>query len=379
MSVDREQPRRPLLPLVAFNGVLGLLLIGWLQAVFWTAMLQPPSAIGLTLAGLLGLGTLALTLRAFQRLIVGPRRLVALLLLLVGWLPTIGLGTLVFLGLRQFHQHDIRFTIPLSTTYAVMLHLVEPALAHGYRHRLESDRLILLCNDDTLDAEEDLAAMDRFVADLETALRRPLRGKIVWVRGPVLGFRALSTPGYALGSEGGRAGDLDRHELTHSTLNQHLAPGVLPPMFVIEGWAEAAANSHLPFREAANLRDWLVRLEAMDERLREQTLPMLMDTEGFRDLLDRRNQQGEAFSYLEAFASEFWYHRDHGAVYPFGHSFMTYLLQRYGAKKVAAFYYALRPGNFAVTVREVFEIEVAELERDFWAAVDREFPPQKGK
>ena len=370
-------PGRPLGTLVALNSLLALALVGWLQVVFWTSMLQPPSPVGLTLAGLLALGTLALTLRTLQRLLVGPRRLAALGLFLLGSLPAIGFGSLLFLGLRQFHQHDIRFTIPLSTTYSFMLHLVEPALAHGYRHRLESERLVMLFDDDLEHPEEDLAEMERFVADLEGTIDRPLRGKIVWVRGPVLGFRALSTPGYALGTPGGRVDVLDRHELTHSTLNQHLNPGVLPPMFLIEGWAEAAARADRPLRDAAEFREWIHRLEAMNEQQREQTLSILMDAEGFRDLLARRHREGEAFSYLEAFAGDFWYHRDHGPVYTFGRSFVAYLLERYGAKKVATLYYAVRPGNFAATVREVLETDVREMERDFWAAVERENPPRR--
>jgi len=69
-----------------------------------------------------------------------------------------------------------------------------------YTNHVESDRLVM-CYSDLTSPDADLQAMDRHVSELAKLLGRPLRNKIHWVPGPLLGQRNVSVMGLALGSE----------------------------------------------------------------------------------------------------------------------------------------------------------------------------------
>src|SRR5262249_6610197 len=67
-------------------------------------------------------------------------------------------------------------------------------------HRLEGERLVMF-HRGVATPERDLAAMEAHVARLEELTGRPLRAKIYWVRGKLLGHGRMALRGLALGSD----------------------------------------------------------------------------------------------------------------------------------------------------------------------------------
>src|SRR5262249_50438890 len=152
----------------------------------------------------------------------------------------------------------------------------------------------------------------------EKLLGAPVRTKILWVRGPLLGQKNLSVCGLALGTPvtpAGRRPDLlydwflDRHEVAHAVLDQHRDPDSDPPMLLHEGWATSHSGLH-----SEDLARGALRVRAMKQphRLRELLGPQ-------------------------------WYHQDSGPVYPVGAALVDFLLRRYGAAKFVRLYVECRP------------------------------------
>ena len=203
------------------------------------------------------------------------------------------------------------------------------------------------------DPRRDAELMEQHLAELEKTLGRRLRGKVYWVRGPLLGLGGTAFPGLALGSRSSPdwdallGGDIDRHELNHAALYQFRRPGADPPLFLDEGWADAQA--------------------------RPLSVPADEHYAGMALYLSKRRRDGEAVG-LRQLIGPGWYHNhvgrkhDHHAL---GAPLVAFLIREYGVERFLSLYNTCREGSFADDCRRVLGTDLDTLERRFSEDVER--------
>jgi hypothetical protein len=215
-----------------------------------------------------------------------------------------------------------------------------------YRHRLEGQRLVMFHNG-VATPERDLAAMEAHVARLEALTGRPLRARIYWVRGKLLGHGRLTLRGLALGSDTSPddwdftdhpiALDADRHELAHAVIHQFQPHDADPPTLLVEGWANVFPDTSSRGRAAAAV--------------------------GAREQWRARGGTG---SYLRELTGPAWYHRIDSPVYHVGGAFADYLIRRFGMEAFLSLYGACRPATFGADCEEHLGVGLEALEAGFW-------------
>jgi hypothetical protein len=233
--------------------------------------------------------------------------------------------------------------------------LMELQAKYTYPDRMESGRLVMFYDDRVTDPRRDLDAMDKHVAQLETATGSRLREKIYWVRGKLLGQERKAVCGMALGSSRSPANwetadhpdrlSVDRHELAHAVIHQLEPAGCDAPTLLIEGWAEA--HNGMTSRKRA-------------EGARQS-----------RDLWRERARAGPRQSYLRELTGPSWYHRLDGPVYSVGGALAEFIVRTYGAERFLRLYFACRPGRFEAACDEELGVGLDTLESAFWEEVDR--------
>jgi hypothetical protein len=307
--------------------------------------LLPPSWVlflALTVA-LVGLALIA-AVEGLWRAVRGPKRLAALAGVMLALVP---LGLLAYPGLYtrgQWQQRRVPANLlaTLGKMTGVSLMCAEADLC--YRHRLETERLVMYYQE-LATPQEDARAMDKHLARLEKLTGRPVRRKIPWVRGSLLGQGRLSVYGLALGSDASPAdwspaapeGLLDRHELAHAFLDQWRGPDSDPPMLLHEGWAEAQSG--------------LTAVELARRAVREKRL-------------GRPHRVSELVSGR-------WYHWDNGPVYWVGGAFVDFLLRRHGAATFVRLYVECRPDTFAADCQAILGTSLGDLEAQFWSDAEQ--------
>ena len=309
-----------------------------------------PSLLALILmSGLGGFG------RALWLGLRGPRRLAALGLGLAALLPA-GLWVAAAGSLLSELKRGDAPHHPLSRLAIWAVPAAMEALAFAaYPRRLETDRLVMFYDERVTDPHRDAAAMERHVARLAALTGRAPRAKIYWIRGAVLGYGRMANAGLALGSarspvdwESADHPDrlsVDRHELAHAFLMQQSPPDTEPPMLLSEGWAESQSG---PTRRRRAAWAW-----------------------ESRTLWLRRTGHDPRRSYLGELVGRSWYHRIDGPVYNVGGALADHLIRTYGAERFLRLYFACRPGTFERECRSRLGVDLATLERRFWAEVER--------
>jgi hypothetical protein len=329
-----------------------LFLVLWLEHQL--SVLHPSALLFLTLLLAAVVSSLVALVRCYRRVTRGPRRGAALvwfdaaltpLVLVVGWLKYI---------LDAVGRQDAPNTLPWRLAMVAVASLMEGQAAWAYSQRQETEHLVML-HDGVATPQADVEEMERHVARLERLLDRPLRGKIHWVRGRLLGRGRMACGGLALGSDASprdwRTADhpdglsVDRHELAHAVIYQCCPTDADPPLLLVEGWADSQAAIN-PQAQAK----WA--LES-------------------RELWRERTGAGRNASYLAELIGPAWYHHIGGPMYNVGGPFAAHLLQRYGAEKFLRLYVTCRPGTFAAQCRAVLGVELAALEAEFWEEVER--------
>lgn len=242
--------------------------------------------------------------------------------------------------------------------------LMEFQAEYVYPQRMESDRLVMFFDDRVTEPERDLHAMDEHVRQLEQLTGLPLRGRIHWVRGELLGRSRLAVKGLALGSTASPEDwstaahpeglSVDRHELAHAILHQHQPPTSAPPMVLVEGWAEFQSGT-----SSARRAQW-----AKDSRQvwRERTGAAATD------------------SYLRDFIGPDGYYRLNGGVYSVGGALVDYLVRHYGMERFLALYFDCGFGHFDEDCQQYLGNNLHAIEAAFWQDVDeqiaKETPPR---
>lgn len=200
-----------------------------------------------------------------------------------------------------------------------------------YPERTESDRLVMFYRE--LDAiNADVEAMDRHVAELEEMLGTPLRSKVHWVRGSLLGQSGLSFLGLALGSRESPASTLDRHEIAHAVLTQLRVPSADPPMVLHEGWAESQSG----------VDSSTLAARALKAKMEDPTIRVV-------DLLD-----------------EEIYRLDAGRAYSYGGAFVDFLIREFSVGHFVKIYNKWSVKTSEADFRTVYGMSISELERAFW-------------
>ena len=363
------------------RGALGLLrgavAVAWLSAIlaagllwveYLASMLHPWGRAFAALAVVAAGSLVGCLLIGLWRMVRGPRRLAALAWTGMGLVPACLVGAVIFAGALQYRRGEIGRSVPFIFFAMAGVSLGEVEAPWHYPHRLESKHLVMYYSDNIGTPESDLEAMERHVANLERMTRRPLRAKIAWIRGPLLGQGKLSVGGLALASEASPAGVLDRHELAHAVLYQAMTPATRPPMLLAEGWAESRSQDATYLAETAmRQRTTIEQLAALPPVRAAEILAGWNDREGWERLVAARRDLGAArFSYVRELAGPFWYHRDRGPVYSIGGGFADHVVRTYGADRFMALYLACRPGRFDEACKAVLHRTTDEVESEFW-------------
>jgi hypothetical protein len=356
--------------------------VGWLFAtcLLWgqyqARVLHPWSLLFLLLFAITFLAVLATVLTGLWRVVRGPVRGRAVAWVLAGLLPLLLWLVLVKSALDQLWRAEVRPSLPLTLTAMAGASLMEAFVGYVYPHRLETERFAMFYDDQVTDPEGDIRTMDRHVARMEQETGLPLRAKIYWVRGPLLGREYNAFLGLALSSSHSPAGVGDRHELAHAVLNQHNNSDTEPPMLLGEGWAESQckdsktlAQSALAYRQL--LAAWGQIWGRLPESERQQFVKFLVDPEEVERQLWKAWQAGGVTSHLRELTDPFWYHHDKGPVYSVGGAFVDFLLRRYGPKRFVELYFACRPGTFEADCQRVYGIDLDSLEKQFWEDAER--------
>jgi hypothetical protein len=269
--------------------------------------------------------------------------------------------------------HDLPFALVKMSGASLM----EAQARALYPHRLESERLVMFYGDGVADPQGDIDAMHRHAARMERLTGLPLRTKVYYVRGKLLGQGGLCYLGLALASAESPAGYVDRHELAHAVLYQHNGPDTDPPTLLSEGWAESQSNDGRALaRRAISQRQYIAAWAQQGERLSEaewrDATRTMWDREGFERLVaEVAGAQGEV-SYLRALTGPSWYHHDAGPVYAVGGAFVDFLLRRYGAGRFVDLYFACRPGTFEAECRRAYGTDIETPEAELWEDAERQ-------
>ena len=353
--------------------LFGSLAASLLWAEFLASVLRPWSWTFVALSVATLLATLACVGLGLWRIVAGPSRLRALGLAAIGLMPVVLVVGVIVAGALQYRRSQIAPTLPFIAFAMAGSSIGEIEAAWRYPNRIESDRLIMFYDRKITDPRGDLVAMERHVANLERMTRRPLRAKIAWVRGSLLGQRSLSVGRLALASDASPALALDRHELAHAVMYQLMTPASAPPMLLTEGWAESQSQDAVTLAgRALSERDKIEHMATIPEADFRALLNGWQDEEGYRVLVASVKEVGpRRLRLLRELTGPTWYHRDKGSVYNIGGAFVDYLVRDHGAERFVDLYLAARPGSFDETFRDIYGRPLDEAEAEFWRECER--------
>jgi hypothetical protein len=358
--IKADRSLRPLRWSVALTWVGWLMTNGLLWGEYQFAVLHPYSLLFLFLLLLTVLPTLLNVTYGFWGLLRGPRRRRVAGLLAVGLTPALLWLALVGYGLRVLQRHDTSQGVLWGIMSQAMASVMELQLHYtsSYPHQLESEHLVMWCDDRVTSPERDLDAMDKHVARLMKMTGTPLRAKIYWVRGELASKSRMAIFGLALGNSTSPSDwesadhpdnlSVDRHELAHAVLHQRYQPDTDPPTLLVEGWADSQSGlkrEKLAFFALHSRKLWIERTAA---------------------------KQGA--SYLRELVSPNWYHHIDGPVYSVGGALSDYLLRTYGVEKFMQLYFTCKPGSFEADCRNVYGVDFDTLENAFWLEAERLVP-----
>jgi hypothetical protein len=228
--------------------------------------------------------------------------------------------------------------------------VMELQARYGYSHRLETEHLVMIYDDRVTTPERDAEAMEKHVARLVNVTGLPLREKIYWVRGELIGMGRMAVSGLALGSSHSPRDwvsadhpqnlSVDRHELAHAVLHQAYKPDTNPPTLLVEGWAESQSGRATP--ELAS--------SALESRAEWRA----------------RTNGGHQASYLKELVGPARYHHIDGPVYSVGGALADFLLRKYGVERFLKLYFTCTPETFEADWRRSFGADLDAVESDFW-------------
>jgi hypothetical protein len=339
---DVGEQRVGRLPNLAGLVWLAVLATAALFTCFWLAGHYRPGAVwgAITVASVLT-PLMALLAAGRSQLIRGPRRPQAL-----GWV-LIGTTLLVWLtahftelAIKARTREPLSIGLPTRVSALWASPLFEIEARRRYPRWTHGEHVVLIDNEEKLDAESLVAAMDKHVVAMAELLGRPAPAtEMAWVRGPLFGQDGRAAIMWALCGQG--VADypeltyLDDHEAAHVLITALCGPGQYPPCLLAEGWAESQSND------------------------RDRQILHLAD----------RRAEGTVCS-LQELIGPGWYTRDDGAAYWVGGPLTHYLLERYGGPKFLELYDGVRPVTFLTDCESILGESWSEVEAAFWPWLD---------
>jgi hypothetical protein len=287
------------------------------------------------------IGGLAVLLAGLWALVRGPQRARAFSWLLLGTTPIWLWAAHISYGMWVGHSRSVPWfpgpVVKLGAPAASAL--LDGIVRYQYPNRLEGQRVVMVY-DQVPDPAGDIAAMDRFVQQVEELLGRRCKTKVHWIRGGVIGLGPKYNQGLAFGpavTDQPGLTWIDRHEVAHFVLHHHCGPDNTPPSLLQEGWAETQSG-----QESVNLaRAW--RLKRNDEVLT-----------------------------LRELTNDYWYNNREGRIYTRGGILVEFILREYGPKKLFELYTTCRPKTFADDCGRILGVDLDELDRRCWADVEKQ-------
>jgi hypothetical protein len=375
-------PWRWLRPAVVVAWVSASLLVGLLWLLWARQVLHPllwPFIVLVAITITAGLAALPLGLVHMRR----PHRREVFCWTWAGIVPALLLVALVYSGHQQARNADGRDVPLLRPARLAVACAVRAKAEWQYPHRLEGTHVVLLywysakpgsadlkymnpetdmgrrrLQEITGEMQTTVTRMDRCVTQMEQILGRPLREKVLCVRGPCLGLKSVVVTGaLAVGSARDMLGDptsywaLDppsEEALAEAVLIQACSPGGNAPLLLRAGWVQYAVRCCRSseegelYAEALQGRDWLAELRPQSERdaVRHSCLRLLCQP-GPDDPV-RRTLGG------------------------IGPAFVAYLLRRYGPDPFIRLCDESRARTFDADCQRILGINLENLEEDFW-------------
>jgi hypothetical protein len=282
------------------------------------------------------------------RAVFGRERKKAITWTLVALLPALVWGTLGGYAAQSHSTRDHPHNVPFRLVAHLAAALMELQTKCLYPHHLETERIVMFYDDRVSNPKNDIEEMDRHVARLEKLTGKPLRAKVYWVRGRLLGQGGFCNRGIISGSWESPAGSMDRHELAHAVLSQHESSDTDPPTLLSEGWAVS--------QEWADDRPFLAQmaLAARDGKPVNQS---------FQEWTRSR-------SCLKDLTDAEWYHHASGPVYAVGGGFVDFVIRQFGVEKFLELYFSCRAGRFEDDCHRVLGTNLDALEQRFWADME---------
>jgi hypothetical protein len=329
-----------------------VLSLGLLWGQHKSGVLHPYCVLFLTLLVLTAASALLALASVSWALFARPRHPAALAWSAGAILPALFWVLLGVYALRQLQRGEAPSDIGFKTVSQASGSLMEAQAVYLYPRRMETARLVMFFDDRVTNPRRDAQVMEAHVSRLEQMTGRPLRAKIFWVRGRLLGMGPMACAGLASGSSSSPRNwetadhpdglSVDRHELAHAVLLQSHRPESDPPFLLVEGWAESQAGpsrSRLAAGALESRARWLSR----------------------RGLAEDTDQ-----SYLRELLGPSWYHRVGAAVYDVGGAFADFLRDFYGMDHFLELYFRCRPGTCEADFRVVLGEDFDVVERTFW-------------
>lgn len=337
--------------------LLAAVWLAWLASVVWNwlvfrlSILHPPwQPLGLLFAIQI-IAAVWLAIRCGRQIWRGGERREAVGSILLGTAPLWSWGALTSYVLATTGDGYIPFNVLIAEGGGMGASFGDLEARLRYPDRCEG-RHVVMFHRDCPAAAEQTAAMDRHLDRMLALLGRPARGKAHWIRGSLWGRSGYYFQGLSMSDPSESQAELqpddldglanvDRHELAHFAIEQLCDHSHRPPYLLVEGWAES--QSGYPAGELAR-----------------------------RAMRDR--ECGAELSLAEL-TGDAWYCRDQGPVYTQGGPLVDYLLRTYGGPKFFELYTTCRPQTFAEDVKRVLGVDLDQLDRDYWADIERRCPP----
>jgi hypothetical protein len=306
-------------------------------AAFWRMKYAPPHAAW----AILSIGTItaigfATVLLCLRQLLRGPKRLLAVALLIVGTAPIVWIAMfLLALYLQVVTHTPRRFDVPVRIA-AFWAASVGDLEARWRYSRWTTGKHVILLDDGKMPVPEKLVAqMDEHIEQMAVRLQSSVpTEKARWVRGSLLWLNGVAVLTWAICDAERNSPELtalDRHEMAHATITAMGDVDQDPPMLLCEGWAESQS------KERAAL-----------------ILP-----------LQDKAEQGSTCS-LQELVEPDWYRRSFDPVYDHGGALAIYLIEHYGAAKFSSLYHSVRFSTFASESEHILGDSWPVVESQFW-------------
>ena len=310
---------------------------------FWRwEHLAPHVVWGVGTGALVGAIGLALLGGAAWRVLLGPRRRLAIAIALLGLTPVVWVGLFAYrtqMNVLERQRVGSMSVLPVLGLWSSTL--IDAHVRWNYPRRVDGKHATLIDDGRIPEPQALLEQLDAHIARMAAELgQQPSPAKVRWVRGSALGLAGHSVIDWAI-CDGVEDVELltylDRHEAAHATITCLSGADQNPPSLLGEGWAEYQSAD------------------------RDAQLRYLASQAG----IDARVPLGEL-------VSREWYQQMDGPVYWEGGPFVRYLIERFGGPKFFDLYRGVREATFAADVERIVGVPWPQLEVDFWKWVEVE-------